>query len=654
MIKSLKYEVTFPSTGKTLSNDLTFDLGMTAIVGANGRGKSFLIEMIRYCYFGSSALRSTGDQYQNLKAEMSWGDFRVIRNGTKTTLFRDEVVVAVGTTAVNKKIVEVLGFGLKVFDIACSLNQDEITALSKMLPTERKKIVDDVSGLSFLVELGKWANDQAKDEGTRAEALEGVLVKPVEPVKSGTYVPSPLLAEQVTGLEALVHEMNQIQGWLSSPRKPPVEPVKPNVTESIDELEVLVAARATVVAERASVEASLKRLPSAPKVGLPEDAEAQLDAWDRWQERSSFLRSNPQPRYTSVELDKATDNQMVVQYKLLLKQIAEHESSCPSCGFDLSGDHVASLRKKADFFFGYSFHEDAPSLSTHEIEGARRTLENWTAVADQWAAFKDIPEVTQPRFTRKDVDNARFETDRKNLTAQLQSFVIPADRSPDLRTLHVYQIAQESYAQEKKVYAQHLVERATKEQRLEELKPLTSNLPALKAELELSRSYERDLANYTKAHNLYETKLAEVTTLRNSEASWRKVKAALDELRTRVKSYLTPALSKVASRLLSEMSCGAFSGVLITDEFELFIDGQPDNTLSGSERAIVNIALRVALGQILTNRVLPFLSLDEPDGSMDEDRAEATAEAIRSLTKFISQIFIVSHKHPEADAYIRF
>ena len=75
--------------------------------------------------------------------------------------------------------------------------------------------------------------------------------------------------------------------------------------------------------------------------------------------------------------------------------------------------------------------------------------------------------------------------------------------------------------------------------------------------------------------------------------------------------------------------------------------------MSGAEKAIANIALRIALGQILTCRVFPFLALDEFDEAMDADWSESTAEAIRSLTGSIAQIFVVSHKNPEADHYVR-
>ncbi len=40
---------------------------------------------------------------------------------------------------------------------------------------------------------------------------------------------------------------------------------------------------------------------------------------------------------------------------------------------------------------------------------------------------------------------------------------------------------------------------------------------------------------------------------------------------------------------------------------------------------------------------------DEVDASMDDERAAYTAECLRRLTDLISQVILITHKHPEAD-----
>ncbi|TGR74333.1 hypothetical protein EN836_33355, partial [Mesorhizobium sp. M1C.F.Ca.ET.193.01.1.1] len=127
MLNRLTYSVTFPSTGKSLSGDFSFQEGFGAITGPNEAGKSVILEMIRYCLFGTRALRGKSDDYKNLKADLTFtakGEtYLVKRTITTARIFRDETEIANGQKGVNTKVAEILGFGLDVFDTACVANQ---------------------------------------------------------------------------------------------------------------------------------------------------------------------------------------------------------------------------------------------------------------------------------------------------------------------------------------------------------------------------------------------------------------------------------------------------------------------------------------------------------------------------------------------------
>ena len=73
-------------------------------------------------------------------------------------------------------------------------------------------------------------------------------------------------------------------------------------------------------------------------------------------------------------------------------------------------------------------------------------------------------------------------------------------------------------------------------------------------------------------------------------------------------------------------------------------DGQRLDTLSGSGKAVANLALRLGLGQVLTNNVLSVFVGDEIDASMDDDRARNLHNSIQGLAGKISQIIHISHK----------
>lgn len=127
---------------------------------------------------------------------------------------------------------------------------------------------------------------------------------------------------------------------------------------------------------------------------------------------------------------------------------------------------------------------------------------------------------------------------------------------------------------------------------------------------------------------------------------------ALKDLKVEIKKFLVPSLNKVASHLIFQMTGGKRSSITVDEDFNIQVDGQELSVLSGSGKAVANLAIRVGLGQVLTNKVFPVFMADEFDAAMDTERAEHTAECLANLSKEIGQVILISHKKPEADHYI--
>ena len=97
---------------------------------------------------------------------------------------------------------------------------------------------------------------------------------------------------------------------------------------------------------------------------------------------------------------------------------------------------------------------------------------------------------------------------------------------------------------------------------------------------------------------------------------------------------------------------GKRSSITVDEDFNIQVDGQELSVLSGSGKAVANLAIRIGLGQVLTNKIFPVFMADEFDAAMDAERAEHTAECLANLSKEIGQVILISHKKPEADHYI--
>jgi DNA repair protein SbcC/Rad50 len=174
----------------------------------------------------------------------------------------------------------------------------------------------------------------------------------------------------------------------------------------------------------------------------------------------------------------------------------------------------------------------------------------------------------------------------------------------------------------------------------------------LQDRLSLGREHERQLAVHAQRQAEFVKLASEVSAIEAKAGEYFTARERITTLKVTLKSHLLPSLNKVASALLAQMTGGERYRIEVDDDFEILVDGQALNTLSGSGKAVANLAIRIALGQILTNRVFSLFMADEVDAAMDEDRAEYTAQSLRRLTTMVTQVILVTHKRPETDRTI--
>jgi DNA repair protein SbcC/Rad50 len=129
MLTKLSYSVTFPTTGRTIAGEFDFKSGFGVITGANEQGKSLIIEVVRWCLFGSAALGGKAEDYKTLRTTLEFSARGQSYVGIGPTRRQGDAVLCSGTTPVNKHIPALLGFGLDVFDVACAANQGRAPSL---------------------------------------------------------------------------------------------------------------------------------------------------------------------------------------------------------------------------------------------------------------------------------------------------------------------------------------------------------------------------------------------------------------------------------------------------------------------------------------------------------------------------------------------
>ena len=100
---------------------------------------------------------------------------------------------------------------------------------------------------------------------------------------------------------------------------------------------------------------------------------------------------------------------------------------------------------------------------------------------------------------------------------------------------------------------------------------------------------------------------------------------ALSDLRDELNATLRPDLSDLASSFLRDLTHGRYTELELDEDYgtTLLDDGDPKAVISGGEEDIANLALRLAISQMIAERAgqpLSLLVLDEIFGSLDEDR----------------------------------
>ena len=133
---------------------------------------------------------------------------------------------------------------------------------------------------------------------------------------------------------------------------------------------------------------------------------------------------------------------------------------------------------------------------------------------------------------------------------------------------------------------------------------------------------------------------------------------ALTDFRTELNADLRPGLSHLASSFLSELTRGRYTVLDLDEDYQIRLldEGDAKIVISGGEEDIANLALRLAISQMIAERAgqpLSLLLLDEIFGSLDEERQVAVVDLLRSLADRFPQVILLTHIDSHLDGFDR-
>lgn len=671
MLINLKFSAIFESTGKKIEGEHCFSTGLSSITGRNESGKSFRLEMIRYALWGVSALRASAKSFSHLDCELIFAvndiNYRVTRNLRSTELFKGDETIAHGVTPVNNAIIKIFGYDISVFDISNACLQGEVEAMTKKTPAQRKAMIDKTIGLDKIDEVIKEVNQEILSNKKTIEVLESTLSKvvdePVKPVEIDLFT-KPSLEELITKTEAEVREEQYLIGILKGaervdPGLEPVFPTAPKETSSdivtkLNELEEKYKEAERLKSQIDNYKRLASKVEGQNTLKISEFIVG--DYAQKWVDYNNYLK-------TILGINKVDFTQDDINEYENLLEIQKYNSKnsqdvcCPECNHEFKITEGEVFVPKE--FDSNKFEELTKKLGSN-LSLAKLNLMKWENIKDLTpVAIPDLGlEYNKPEVLIYLDELEQFKKSNNFDLGKAVSVVTTMEQNYSLEKSKLNSILAEVRTIENKKaewkknsdeFQKYQEIKKEKEPRLLELKESSTSLATYKNILNVINQYETLRNSYEIQMRAVQESLSAKVKLEEENDTLTSVKKALQELKPRIKLYLIPSLNVVSSRLITQMSGGQRNDIKVTEDFDIIVDGQPVETLSGSGKAIANLSVRIALGTVLTNKVFSVFLADEIDASMDQSRSENTAECLKALKDTFKQIILVSHKDLDVD-----
>lgn len=257
-----------------------------------------------------------------------------------------------------------------------------------------------------------------------------------------------------------------------------------------------------------------------------------------------------------------------------------------------------------------------------QLEPLREQVTRLTVAADRAAQLV-------PRAAEAEQELSRAETRVLELRTRLDGFGWSSEAFERTRAAH---------------------QRADQERQVAEVR-------RVRAESELAAATEHRAA-IERRRVERQARVAEVERLKHELTLNVELDRAFTDLREELNANIRPELSDAASALLRDLSAGRYADLELDEEYVPTIvdEGEPKEVISGGEEDVANLALRLAISQMIADRAgQPFslLVLDEIFGSLDEERRSAVLDLLRGLADRFPQVILITHIESVRDGFDR-
>lgn len=574
---------------------IKFESGCNYIIGNYGSGKSELLELIGFAFFGVVALRGKSTTYPNLEVTLQFNyvntKYKIIRTVKDGSIIVDNSIKANTTTGLNNFIINLLGYDYSIYTLSNYCQQGKLQYFSELTAAKRAQYIDKLNGIEDAKDFSNYLKAVRKDLKTSLEAHKSFL-RPPEDVDIDLDVDYEEELKSLPETSDTITELTQQVKELSlSFTSVPSTPVMPSTSLlDLEDYDNIVSR----FKEYISIEDNIFKL--------------QKEIQDI---RSQFSRKviSSSLNLESAKLDLLSS---------LKNSLVSVDLSCPSCSTSFN----TSIFKSEHFVSQYTITELESIIQwlSPDIQNRLLSLNLDISVLEKSLKELDVEEYCD-KYTTVDNLNRSYnkqKVDLENYNNTLLSIKEINEHNTSIQNTidEVNRNISESIALQKDtVDKQKYYLRCKSEKDV----------------------YLRMLSIYTKA----------LVTSTDIQSKMDIIDLLLDRINSIVEDIQKeslPAISKTASIYLERLTRGVLHKIEVTDTYEIIVDGSPINVRSGAQKDLSSLAFRLSLGQSIVHGILPLFIGDEIDAASTPEVSAYIRKALQELSLDGTQIIIVTHK----------
>ncbi|MFH0937651.1 MAG: SMC family ATPase [Candidatus Daviesbacteria bacterium] len=673
--------------------DLDFSkFHLAAISGLNGAGKSSLLDAITWVLWGTSRLGDSSDQLVRLGQGEMFVEFsfkldnhiytvkriRILKSGGSTSLelLSGTNNLTEGTIkATQQKIINLLHLSFETFTNSAFLRQGHADEFTTKGPTERKRILADILGLSHYDILEEKAKERIREIQSKLQLLdyqvleiEAQLSQKIERSQKKKEAEDKILEleKEIKNLEEKLKILREQRETLNIASKQ-WEKANQTYLESKKELEEIIIQGKNRKENIERLQISLDKL---------EGIEKELQKLKSLQEQKEKLEIIRQKKLETekklseingeINLKKQKQEQIkneVIKLKEQLKEAQKPGAKCPTCGQEIGKEEKAHVHIK---------------------------------VSDQMKVLEES--LSKIDFTKEEKEAEKLSIDLKSLNYNPQEYQEISHQLSDLEELQQKKEQkvqlQATLENEKKVVLEMRSLYQNKKGQVDKLESEISKYPDLtdklnevskeeseaENQLNLVRSEEKDarsslgqinelISQTAQLEKTQKQKGAEKVSLEKEKEAYEELALAFGKkgIQAMIIETAIPEIEDETNKLLEKLSEGRMQihfetqretkgkivgtgekglvetlDIIISDE----MGERPYEAYSGGEQFRVNFAIRLALSKLLTHRAgakLQFLVIDEGFGTQDAQGRSRIIESLNAVKDDFEKILVITH-----------